>query len=227
MITTIKHRLRTFFIAGLLITLPIAFTFFILNFLFKSLDNSFSPLFIQLLIFLGAPVPKESHIPGVGVVMTFIVIFLVGVLATNIFGKKLLQWGESIVAKIPVVRSIYTGVKQVVTTVIQTDAKSFSKSVLVEFPRKGVYALGFITSEAKGEIQIKTAEHVCNVFVPTTPNPTSGFLIFVPKNELIDLEMSIEDGLKLIISGGIVVPPFDPAQAARIENGKPIKDIKV
>ncbi|OGW14434.1 MAG: hypothetical protein A3K09_03990 [Nitrospinae bacterium RIFCSPLOWO2_12_FULL_47_7] len=227
MLTTIKHRFRTFFIAGLLITLPIAFTFFILSFLFKGLDNSLSPLFTELLIFLGAPVAKDFQIPGVGVFMTLVIIFFVGVLATNIFGEKLVHWGESIVARIPVVRSIYTGVKQVVTTIIQTDANAFSKCVLVEFPRKGVYALGFITSEAKGEIQMKTEEQVCNVFVPTTPNPTSGFLIFIPQNELIDMEMSIEDGLKLIISGGIVVPPFDPAKAARIENGRPTKDIKI
>ena len=224
MLTSIKHRLRTFFITGLLITLPIAFTFFILNFLFKGLDNSISPLFTQLLIFMGAPVTKEFHVPGVGIVMTIIIIFFVGVLTTNIFGEKLIRWGESIVAKIPVVRGIYTGVKQVVTTVIQTDTNAFSKCVLVEFPRKGVHTLGFITSEARGEIQMKTKEQVCNVFVPTTPNPTSGFLIFVPENELIDLEMPIEDGLKLVISGGIVVPPFDSAKAVKIENGRPVKD---
>lgn len=222
MIKHIKNRLRNIFITGLLITLPIAFTFFILNFLFTGLDDSLSPLFTRVLILMGVHVSKEFHIPGVGVVMTVIIIFFIGVLTTNIFGEKLVAWGESIVAKIPIVRSIYTGVKQVVTTVIQTDTKAFSKCVLVEFPRKGVYALGFITSEAQGEIQMKIKDNVCNVFVPTTPNPTSGFLIFVPENELISLSMSIEDGLKFIISGGIVVPQFDAAY--KVEVGKTVKD---
>lgn len=219
MIKNLKHRLRTVFFTGLLITLPIAFTFFILNFLFQSIDNSFSPLVAKFLILLGAPIPKEFRIPGAGIVITGGVILCVGMLTTNIFGKKLVHMGETLVAKIPVVRGIYAGTKQVVTTLIDTDATSFSKCVLVEFPRNGVYALGFITSEARGEIQLKTRDIVVNVFVPTTPNPTSGFLIFVPKSDLIELEMPVDDGIKLVISGGIVTPQFDATKMIKIADG--------
>ncbi|MBI5428685.1 MAG: DUF502 domain-containing protein [Nitrospinae bacterium] len=227
MITSVKHRIRTIFVTGLLITLPIAFTFFILNFLFKSLDNSLSPTFTQLLILMGVHIPEGFRLPGLGVIMTVLVIFLVGLFTTNIFGEKLVRLGEAVVARIPIVRSIYTGAKQVVTTVIQTDTGSFSRCVLVQFPRKGVYALGFVTSEAKGEIQDKTTEQVINVFVATTPNPTSGFLIFVPKEDLIELDMPIEDGIKLIISGGIVTPKYDPNKKVRINGVQERKDAKV
>lgn len=227
MIKNLKHRLRTAFFTGLLITLPIAFTFFILNFLFQSLDNSFSPLFAKFLILMGAPIPNGFRVPGAGIVMTGLVILFVGMLTTNIFGKKLVNMGEALVAKIPIVRSVYTGTKQVVTTLIDSNAKSFSKCVLVEFPRKGVYALGFITSEARGEIQLRTREMVVNVFVPTTPNPTSGFLIFVPKVDLVELEMPVEDGIKLVISGGIVTPPFDEAKMSKSEGGKLAGDLRL
>jgi uncharacterized membrane protein len=222
-IASIKNRLRNLFITGLLITLPIAFTFFVLTFLFKGLDNSISPLFTKLLILAGAPVAADFQLPGVGIIMTLVIILLVGALTTNIFGESLIRWGESIVARIPIVRGLYTGMKQVVTTVIQTDANAFSKCVLVEFPRKGVYTLGFITSDCRGEVKEKIKESICNVYVPTTPNPTSGYLIFFPKNELIELDMSIEDGLKLIISGGIVVPG---SANNKIGNSKPVKGVQ-
>lgn len=169
---------------------------------------------------MGASIPNGFRIPGAGIVMTVVFIFLVGLLATNIFGKKLVTLGEAMVDKIPIVRSVYTGTKQVITTLIDSNAKSFSQCVLVEFPRKGVYVLGFITSEAKGEIQLKTMERVVNVFVPTTPNPTSGFLIFVPRQDLVELEMPVDDGIKLVISGGIVTPSFDEARMIKVEDGK-------
>ncbi len=207
--TGFKRRVRNIFITGLLVTLPIAFTIFILNFLFKTLDNWLSPSITKLLILAGAPILEDFRVPGLGVAATVFIIFLVGVLTKNIFGAKLVQLGEMIVEKIPIVRNIYTGAKQVVTTIAHTDTNAFSRVVLVEFPRKGIYAMGFVTSETKGEVQALTEGDVVSVFIPTTPNPTSGFLVFLPQNDIIDLTMSVEDGIKLIISCGIVTPKFD------------------
>ncbi len=201
--------MRNIFITGLLVTLPIAFTIFILNFLFKTLDNWLSPSITKLLILAGAPILEDFRVPGLGVAATVFIIFLVGVLTKNIFGAKLVQLGEMIVEKIPIVRNIYTGAKQVVTTIAHTDTNAFNRVVLIEFPRKGIHAMGFVTSETKGEVQALTEGDVVSVFVPTTPNPTSGFLVFLPQNDIIDLTMSVEDGIKLIISCGIVTPKFD------------------
>ena len=207
--TGFKRRVRNVFITGLLVTLPIAFTIFILNFLFKTLDNWLSPGITKLLILAGAPILEDFRLPGLGVAVTVLIIFLVGVLTKNIFGAKLVQLGEMIVEKIPIVRNVYTGAKQVVTTIAHTDTNAFSRVILVEFPRKGIYAMGFVTSETKGEVQARIAADVVSVFVPTTPNPTSGFLVFIAQNEIIDLSMSVEEGIKLIISCGIVTPKFD------------------
>lgn len=220
--TDFKRRLRNVFITGLLVTLPIAFTFFILNFLFKMLDSWLSPMFTKLLILLGAPIPPDFRLPGLGVIMTLVVIFLVGILTKNIFGAKLVEVWETIVEKIPVVRSIYTGAKQVVTTIAQTDTKAFSKVVMVEFPRRGIYSLGFVTNETRGEVQALTEEDLINVFVPTTPNPTSGFLVFVPKEDVTELTMTVEEGLKFIISCGIVTPPFRPSKRIETKRDLPV-----
>jgi len=208
--TDFKRRLRNVFITGLLVTLPIAFTVFILNFLFKTLDNWLSPMFTKLLIFAGAPIPPDFRLPGLGVIMTLLVIFLIGVFTKNIFGAKLVEVWETIVEKIPVARSIYTGAKQVVSTIAQTDTKAFRKVVMIEFPRRGVYSLGFVTNETRGEVQALTEEDLINVFVPTTPNPTSGFLVFVAKEDVTELTMTVEEALKFIISCGIVTPPYHP-----------------
>jgi len=207
--TGFKRRVRNVFITGLLVTLPIAFTIFILNFLFKTLDNWLSPSITKLLILVGTPILEDFRLPGLGVAVTVLIIFLVGVLTKNIFGAKLVQLGEMIVEKIPIVRNVYTGAKQVVTTIAHTDTNAFRRVVLVEFPRKEIYAMGFVTSETKGEVRALLEGDVVSVFVPTTPNPTSGFLVFIAQDEIIDLSMSVEEGIKLIISCGIVTPKFD------------------
>lgn len=149
--------------------------------------------------------------------MTVAIIFLIGALATNIFGRELVKLGEKILNKIPVVRSIYTGTKQVVQTILDAQIETFSKVVMVEFPRKGLWAIGFITCENRGEIQHLTGQEVLNVFVPTTPNPTSGFLVFAPKDQIIELSMTIEEGLKFAISGGIVSPSYPPSDQETVE----------
>ena len=224
LLSRIKRRLRNIFITGLLITLPVAITFFILKFLFKNLDT-LSPLFTELLIQAGAPIPEGYRIPFLGFAMTFLIILVVGILTTNIFGKKLLHLGETIVEKIPFVRRIYSGTKQVVISFANADTNSFQKVVLIEFPRKGLHALGFVTGETKGEVQEHTKGNVINIFVPTTPNPTSGFLVFAPKEETQEISMSIEDGIKYVISGGIV--DNQPQDLPPLVDAKEIRNIQV
>jgi uncharacterized membrane protein len=205
LINDLKRRIRNVFLTGFLVTLPIALTVFIFIFLFKNLD-ALSPTFTRWLILLGAPLPEGYRIPFLGAVMTFLIIILVGALTTNIFGNKLLHLWERIIGKIPFVRRIYTGTKQVVKSIATADTKSFRKVVLIEFPRKGIHAIGFITGKTRGELKHLTSENHFNVFVPTTPNPTSGFLIFADSGEVIELDMTIEEGVKYVISGGIVNP---------------------
>ncbi len=205
MINNLKRRIRNVFLTGFLVTLPIALTVFIFIFLFKNLD-ALSPTFTRWLILLGAPLPEGYRIPFLGVIMTFLIILLAGALTTNIFGNKLLHLWERIIGKIPFVRRVYTGTKQVVKSIATADTKSFRKVVLIEFPRKGVHAIGFITGKTRGELKHLTSEHHFNVFVPTTPNPTSGFLIFADPGEVIELDMTIEEGVKYVVSGGIVSP---------------------
>ena len=208
MFKNLKRRLRNIFITGILITVPVAFTLFILNFLFKLLDNLVVPWFIKTLIEFGTPLPENFRLPGLGLILIVLLIFVIGVLTKSFLGGKLVQLGEMIVDRIPVVRSIYTGAKQVVTTIAEADTKAFRKVVLVEFPRKGIYSVGFITGTTEGEVQELTDAKLVNVFVPTTPNPTSGFLVFVANEDIIELTMTVEEGIKFIISVGIVTPEY-------------------
>ena len=206
MIKKFQRRLRNVFITGLLITLPIALTWFILQFLLKNFD-ALSPVFTRMLIQLGAPIPEGFRIPFLGLMVTLLIVLAVGWLTTNFFGKKLFELGELMIEKIPFVRRIYKGSKQVVSSLAEADTLTFRKVVLIEFPRRGLLAIGFVTGESRGEVQELTRENMLNVFVPTMPNPTSGFLIFSPLEELTEVSMTIEEGIKYVVSGGIVTPP--------------------
>jgi uncharacterized membrane protein len=205
-ITKLQRRIRNIFITGLLITLPIALTWFILQFLLKNFD-ALSPVFTNMLIQVGVPIPEGYRIPFLGLGMTLLIVLMVGWFTTNFFGKKLFILGETIVEKIPFVRRIYKGTKQVVLSIAEADTTAFRKVVLLEFPRRGLLAIGFVTGESRGEVQQVTQENMLNVFVPTMPNPTSGFLIFSPPEELTEVSMTIEEGIKYVVSGGIVTPP--------------------
>ena len=206
MIKKFQRRLRNVFITGLLITLPIALTWFILQFLLKNFD-ALSPVFTRMLIQLGAPIPEGFRIPFLGLMVTLLIVLAVGWLTTNFFGKKLFELGELMIEKIPFVRRIYKGSKQVVSSIAEADTSTFRKVVLIEFPRRGLLAIGFVTGESRGEVQRITRENMLNVFVPTMPNPTSGFLIFPPPEELTEVSMTIEEGIKYVVSGGLVTPP--------------------
>ena len=133
-------------------------------------------------------------------------VLITGMIMANLLGRRLVAFWESLLARIPLVRTLYSAVKQIMEAVLATDAKSFRKVLLVEYPRKGVWSLAFMTSDDLGEVQDKTIANVISVFIPTTPNPTSGFVLMVPESDVIELDMAVEEGLKMIISMGVVVP---------------------
>jgi uncharacterized membrane protein len=149
----------------------------------------------------------QVHIPGLGLIFVVILVLAVGLLTKNIVGRKIVRLGENIVERIPLVRILYAGVKQLLETIFLQKTDAFKRVGLVEYPRRGTYVIGFITGESKGEIQDKTDKNMMNVFIPTTPNPTSGFYILIPEDEVVMLNMTVEDAFKLIISGGIVSSP--------------------
>lgn len=195
--------IRTCFISGLLVWLPIWVTLLVIKFLVDLLSKS--------LLLLPASFQPDHllgfHIPGIGVIITLAVIFLTGLFVANIIGRKLLAIGDAIMGRIPLVRTIYTGVKQVTQTLFTPGGQSFRKVLLVEYPSKGVWTIAFQTGEVIQEIEdpINNGPMV-SYFVPTTPNPTSGFLMMAPKSKVIELEMSVDQALKFVISLGVVAP---------------------
>jgi uncharacterized membrane protein len=200
MLRQIKHHLRTYFFTGLLIVVPVGITVYILQIAIDWADSKLALLPVNLHPNTYLPFP----VPGLGLIITFITVFFIGVVTTNFIGKWLVQLGERIVDKIPLVRSIYILAKQVLETIFSQDKESFKKVVMVEYPRKGLYSIGFITGIARGEIQDKTSSKVLNIFIPTSPNPTSGYLIMIPEEETTPLDMDIDSAFKLILSGGMV-----------------------
>ncbi|WP_019593590.1 DUF502 domain-containing protein [Thioalkalivibrio sp. ALM2T] len=194
--------LRRYLIAGLLVWLPLIVTGFIIKLLVDLLDFT--------ILLLPPPWRPEAilgfSIPGAGIVLAVVVVFVTGVVVANIVGRKLVSVGESIVRRIPLVSSIYGAVKQVTETVLSDGGQAFRKVMLIEYPRRGLWSVGFMTGVAVGEVQDRTERDVITVFVPTTPNPTSGFVIMVPREEAIELDMTVEDGLKFVMSMGVVTP---------------------
>jgi uncharacterized membrane protein len=197
-----KPKLKNVFLAGLAVTVPVGLTIYILIFLIDLMDG--------LLRVMPAALHPETllgfRIPGLGVIATLILIFIAGLLATSYLGGKLFRLAESLVDRIPLVRGIYQAIKQIVQTMVSKEGQSFKKVVLVEFPREGLYTVAFVTGATTGELRDKTGGRCINLFVPTTPNPTSGYYIMVPEDSVTALEMSVEEAFKLIISGGMIAP---------------------
>lgn len=193
--------LRRYLMAGLLVWVPLGVTLLIVAFLVDLMD--------QTLLLLPAAIQPESllgfRIPGLGLVLTAIVVLATGMVVTNLFGMQLFTIGERILQRIPLVRSIYASVKQVTESMFSS-GKSFRKVVLVEYPRKGMWSLALQTGTGASEISSKTGQEIVNIFIPTTPNPTSGFFLMVPRDDVIELDMSVDQGLKMLLSVGTVVP---------------------
>jgi uncharacterized membrane protein len=210
--------LRTSFLTGLVVIAPVGLTLWLIWTVITWIDGWVLP-FVPA--GLRPVAPLGVYIPGLGVVLFLFFSVLVGWIAKGVIGSTFIRWGEALVGRMPVVRSVYNGVKQVAETAFSQSETSFDRACLVEYPRRGIWAVGFISTRAKGEIatSLEAAGRVETVFLPTTPNPTSGFLLFVPAADLILLEMAVEDAAKLVISAGLVYPnprdPSSPPVAAR------------
>jgi len=198
----LKKKLKQIFLTGLAITVPIGLTLYILFFLIDIMDSLLKiiPLRYHPDTLLGI------HIPGLGAIVTIILIFICGLITASYVGNKIVQSGEDLLYRIPFVRNIYQAIKRFSDTMVMDRRSSFKRVVLVEFPRKGLYAIGFVTGKPNWETEKETGENLISVFVPTTPNPTSGYLIIVPEDELVEVGMSVEEALTYIISVGIVTP---------------------
>jgi uncharacterized membrane protein len=196
-------NLKNIFLTGLVVIVPVGLTLYILVFLIGMMDG--------LLTLIPQKYHSNAligfHIPGLGIIITILLIFICGLMTKSIVGNRIVLYGEGLLDRIPIVRSIHLAIKKIVDSMVLYRSRSFKKVVLVEFPRKGAYTLAFVTGESANEIYSKTGERCVSVYVPTTPNPTSGYFIMFPEHEVVQLDMSVEDAFTLIISGGIVHPP--------------------
>jgi len=198
----LRAILKKYFLTGLLVFIPISLSIYILKIVSTTADR-----LVGLLPLRYNPTNYLTfHIPGFGFIVTLIVIFLVGLVTANFVGKKLVDWIELLFSRIPLVRTVYTGAKEVVQTFILDRPSQFRQVVLVEYPRKGVYSIGFVTGSPREDFALKIGANFLHLFIPTTPNPTSGFFILVPREETIPLKITVEDAFKLIMSAGMSMP---------------------
>jgi uncharacterized membrane protein len=204
------NLLRRYLVAGLLVWLPLGATFFVIRLLVDWMDQS-------LLLLPDTYRPEKLlgfNVPGLGVVLSLIILLLTGLVAANLFGRKLVGLWERLLSRIPLVRSVYSAVKQLVETMFADNGNSFRKVVLVEFPRRGLWTLAFLTSEEQGAVQQATGHDVISVYIPTTPNPTGGYFVLVPRNDVREIDLSVDEGLKLLLSMGAVNPAkYDQASS--------------
>jgi len=200
-----RKNARRKLVAGLLVVFPIFITFIVIKFLFGLIGGILSPVVEEAFIFLGFS-PKstvdEFVVTSIAFVLTFLALYFIGVIATNFFGKFILSFFEAILNKTPIIKNIYTSSKKLIEIISLPSRQSFKRVVIVEYPRVGMKAFAFVT----GNIKTKDGTELTSIFIPTTPNPTSGFLIYLPESDIIETDMDIEEGMKLIVSGGILVP---------------------
>lgn len=197
-------RLRAYFLAGILITAPLGITIYIAWAFIAWVDRQVIPL-------LPAHYNPENYlpfgVPGLGLVIVLVGLTAIGAITAGVLGRLFLSVSERLLNRMPVIRGVYSATKQILETVLANKATAFREVVLVEYPRRDAWVIGFITGTTEGEVQELTREEMVNIFVPTTPNPTSGFLLFVPRSDIVPLHMSVEEGIKMVVSGGIVTPP--------------------
>lgn len=200
--------MKKIFMTGLLTLLPLAITLYLFYLIFYFLDNLIGDIIYAVF---------ELRIPGIGFAAGILLILAAGFVASNIIGKKLISYSDHLLQRVPLLRGIYSSSKQIIDAFTVQGKNAFQKVVMLEYPRKGLYVIGFVTGSTRGEIQEKTKEETLSIFIPTTPNPTSGMLILAPRHQLIELDMTVEEGLKVIISGGLFIPhqddyrPLEPA----------------
>lgn len=224
-------RLRRYLVAGLLVWIPLGVTILLISFAIRQMDRSLAVIpskyqpgvLLQQLFGTEQPVP----VPGFGVVLILVVVLLTGVFVANFVGRIFVGGWESLMHRIPIVRSIYAAAKNFAEIVFSDSNQSFKDVLLIEYPRRGVYSLAFQTSADLGEVQARTGEDVIGCFVPTTPNPTSGFVILVPRKDIIVLDMEVDEALKMIISLGVVVPDWRNDKTGELPFEKPGSDPQV
>jgi uncharacterized membrane protein len=210
--TTQKRYIRRWLFAGLMVLVPLGITIFVVDFLVNLLDKS--------LLLIPPPWRPDAllgfHLPGVGIVLVLALLLVVGFLADNIIGERIVRWAESMLGRVPLVRSVYSGSKQLADMVLGEGGTSFRKVILIEYPRKGLWTIGFITGGPVREAREKTGRELVTAFVPTTPNPTSGFIMLVPREDVIPLDMSVEHAMRMIISLGVATPDAMPVPGDKL-----------
>ena len=194
-------RLRNYFISGLLFWVPLALTVLVIKFFLELINNLVPQKYLPEAIF-----NLDTTIPGSGIILVLIVILITGVLVTNILGRKLVALWEKVLNKIPGFRNVYNVLKKVSDTVFNTSTESFRKAFLIQYPSKGIWVIAFQSGDYRGEAESIIGEEIMNLFVPTTPNPTSGFFVIIAKKDAFELDMSVEEAFKLVISAGVVTP---------------------
>ena len=197
-------RIRRYLLTGIVVTAPVTITIYLTYVFLTFVDDKVSGI-----------IPKEWYegiygstaVPGLGLVIALTGFIFIGWFATNFLGRLIIRIYEYILDRMPVIRTVYGAIKQVFETIMASQSSAFREAVMLEYPRKGIWSIGFVTGVSEGEVQRVTSEETINVFVPTTPNPTSGYLLFVPKKELVYLSMTVEEAVKLVVSAGIITPP--------------------
>jgi uncharacterized membrane protein len=209
---TRKHLVRRYFITGLLIWVPLAITLWVLDLLVSAMDQTLRllPQEWQTESWLGL------HVPGLGVVMSLLVVFATGVLAANIIGQRMVKFWEGVLARIPVVNAIYHGVKQVSDTLFAPGGQAFRKALLVQWPSPGMWTIAFLTGQPGGDVVNHLKGNYVSIYVPTTPNPTGGYFVMVPREAVIELDMTVEEALKYIISMGVASPDVNGGTSGRV-----------
>ena len=212
------QRLRRYFVAGLLVWLPIVATYVVLAFAIRLIDRTLLLLPVQY----RPETLMGFEIPGLGVILTLVLVIITGLIVANFFGRKLISIWESVLSRIPLVRSVYGAVKQITASLFSDASQSFREVVLVEYPRRGMWMLAFVTGDTPKKFKQVVGLELINIYVPTTPNPTSGFYIMVPPEDVKRLDIPVEAGLKMILSAGVVNPLDDPVEAEKLR--QQIKD---
>ena len=206
-------RLRRYLVAGLLVWLPIVATGLILKFSINLIDRT--------LLLIPPKFRPENligfEVPGLGVILTLIILLLTGLIVANFLGRRVVNAWESLLSRIPLVSSVYSAIKQITASLFSDASKSFREVVLVEYPRKGLWALAFVTGDTPKKFKKAIGEDLINIYVPTTPNPTSGVYVMTPSDEVTRLDIPVEVGLKMILSAGVVNPLDDPVEAQKLE----------
>jgi uncharacterized membrane protein len=213
----IGGRIRGYFLAGILVTAPIAITFYLTYVFFNFIDSTVK----SILPLDRLPAEYQPYaLPGVGIISAIFFFVLVGWFARNFLGRLLLKISDYIMHRMPLISKLYGAVKQIVETIMASQSTAFRDVVMLEYPRRGTWCIGFVTGKSEGEVQDLTDDETINVFVPTTPNPTSGFLLFVPRQDLKFLDMSVEEGVKLVVSAGIISPDSAILPAVKKKSAK-------